>query len=207
MKYDSIIESRGRVEFPEFLAERVYMKEFYKDKGLPEELSRWQPSIDIMLDGVDSSGPIYLMIDEAFVKEGTSHRREGVHIDGYWNPGISAHGGGHRPTHLPTPSHGPRHLAGRWDLPKPWSHSTFEEPEGIILVSNVFASRGFKGEFNGEIGEGGDCSKIDLSGLLELSMEPNRVYAGNVTALHESLKVEKDCYRQLIRLNVPGWTV
>lgn len=79
--------------------------------------------------------------------------------------------------------------------------------EGLILASNVCASRGFTGEFEGIIGDGGDCSHIDLSGLIEFKLNAGQVYAGNVTALHESIPVEADAYRQLVRLNVPGWSV
>ena len=35
MQHLSYVEQRGKVNFPEFTAERVYMKEFYKEKGLP----------------------------------------------------------------------------------------------------------------------------------------------------------------------------
>lgn len=225
MKYISHIETRGTVTFPEFTGERVYMRGFLQRDGLPADLVRWQPVVDSLLDGIGTDQPIYIMIDESFVQAGSAQRREGLHIDGYWNPGLKAHGndstgghGGHRsaprghgsvaPTgHGSTPSgHGhvppSRHGSGA----TAWQHADFKAPEGLILASSVSAARGFVGEFLGPIGDGGDCSAIDLSGLQVMPMDAGVIYAGNVTALHESLPVERDCYRQLIRLNVPGWS-
>jgi hypothetical protein len=237
MKYQSIIEARSTVEFPEFLAERVYMREFYKGK-LPEDLKRWEPTVDAMLDGVDTDGPIYIMIDEKVVKAGEAQRRRGLHVDGYWNPvdskyggpgagygSLSAHGGGH----LPAPSghggggggHGGMDhvwidkfvpLKKKKSIKRPvkkassWETATFEAPEGIILASSVSAAMGYTGEFEGVIGDGGDCSHIDISGLSAFRMMSNQVYAGNVCCLHESIPVEQDCLRSLVRLNVKGWT-
>jgi hypothetical protein len=54
--------------------------------------------------------------------------------------------------------------------------------------------------------EGGDCSHIDVALLAHLPMMANQVYAGNVCCLHESLPVQQDSIRQLVRLNVPGWS-
>jgi hypothetical protein len=223
MIFDSVIETRGSIGvFPQFMAERVYMKEFYKDKGLPPELSRWQDTVDAMLDGVDTDGPIYLMVDEGFIQSGATQRRKGLHIDGYWNPGISAHGNnypdipshhqpviprGHRAGRQSDDGHKATRFLGKWDVPgQGWSHSDFKEPEAIILASSLSAARGYVGTFEGPIGEGGDCSHIDLSDLTEIQMHAHQVYACNVTGLHESLPVGINCQRQLVRLNVPGWS-
>ncbi len=193
----SIVKELGTVDFPIHTMERVYMKEFRKENGLPEELKRWQPTIDQMLLEVDTDGPIYLMIDQGLVKANTTHRRKGVHIDGYWIPELQAHGhggGGSHRTHIHT-------AAGHRD-------TTSEDwpDEAIILASSVSASAAYLGEWDGEIKEGGDCSHLDLSSLQRLALQANKVYAGNVTMLHESTPVMKDVLRSLVRLNVPGWS-
>lgn len=248
--YQSIVQQRGDVSFPAFMGERVHMQKFYKEDGLPEALKRWQPTVDGLLEGIDTDLPIYLMIDQANVKAGLPHRRPGLHVDGYWNegdgwgsdywnPSKSAHGGhrairahsgrpirGHIPA-MPSPgTHKPfgggshtsiqvpsgrghsgshsviqRHSAGSsWDSPD------FSSPEGIILASNVTAARAYRGLWEGNIGDGGDCSRVDVSNLIEVPMEAGKVYAGNVAMLHESLPVQQDCQRTVVRLNVPGWT-
>lgn len=191
MQHLSYVEQRGKVNFPEFTAERVYMKEFYKEKGLPSELSRWQSTVDSMLEGVDTDGPIYLMIDQGVIKGGTSHRRGGLHVDGYWNPRIGAHG---RTKHF-----------GSWKTGG-WVNCDFKDKEALILASSLTAARGYQGIWEGSCGEGGDCSHINTSNLKEVVMNAGNIYAGNVTMLHESLPVAEDCIRTLVRLNVPGWS-
>lgn len=193
MNLQSIVQQRGNVQFPAFLAERVYMREFRKG-SLPADLGRWQPTIDAMLDGIDIDGPIYLMIDQSVVQAGAAQRRPGVHIDGYWIPGLQAHGGGG--------SH-----AGRWDSSPTWKHCSFDQPEALILASSITASRAFSGEYSGQPGDGGDFSHLDLTGLEERTLLAGRIYAGNVTMLHESLPVVTNCQRTLVRLSVPGWEV
>lgn len=194
----SFVKELGTVDFPMHTMERVYMKEFRKETGLPQELSRWQPTIDQMLMEVDTDGPIYLMIDQGLVKANTTHRRKGVHIDGYWIPELQAHGGGGG--HIHTSS-------GRWDNRPEWNTTSEDWPdEAIILASSVSASAAYIGEWDGEIKEGGDCSHLDLSSLQRLALQASKAYAGNVTMLHESTPVIKDVLRSLVRLNVPGWS-
>lgn len=191
----SIAEKRQAVSFPEFLGERVYMREFRKRDGLPSDLKRWQKTVDAMLDGIDVDGPIYLMVDQGIVRSGNTHRRPGLHIDGYWNPGVFAHGGrppGHG--HVPTPDR-PRHI-----------HAMDWHPEALILASDVSACRAMVGQFEGVPADGGDCSHIDVSGMDEIRFQSGYAYAGNVTMLHESMPIPYDCARTLVRLNVPGWS-
>jgi hypothetical protein len=183
----------GKVEFPSFLAERIYMREFRLETGLPSDLSRWQETVNQMLVGVDTDGPIYLMVDQGVVRANASHRRPGAHIDGYWIAAKGRHGGGG--------GH-----AGKWQNPSPgWSQCDFSAPEALILASDVSASRALIGEFYEMPGEGGDCSMMDLSQLSEVRLLAGVAYAGNVTMIHESLPVPMDTARTLVRLSVPGW--
>lgn len=200
----SIVKQGGDVSFPAFMGERVYMHEFTKRDGLPESLSRWQPTVDAMLNGVDTDGPIYLMVDQKVVKAGVTHRRPGMHIDGYWIPAQQCHGvGGGRHSTEELEEELRRRREGSHYTPRHCTSGNWPN-ESIILASNVAACKGLVGEYSGVIGEGGDCSHLDLSGLTELLMQPNKVYVGNVTFLHESLPVLADCERTVVRLNVPG---
>lgn len=195
----SIVKEMGSVTFPMHTMERVYMKEFRKETGLPSELKRWQQTIDQMLLEVDTDGPIYLMIDQGLVKANTTHRRKGVHIDGYWIPEVQAHGG--------APGGHIFAKNGRWDDKPYWNTLSEGWPdEALILASSVSASNAYIGEWDGEIKDGGDCSHLDLSNLQRVALEANKVYAGNVTMLHESIPVMEDVLRSLVRLSVPGWS-
>lgn len=200
----SILEQRGAVDFPGFDGEKIYMREFNNVDGLPR---KWRDTVSQMLDGIDVVGPKYLMVDESFVAAGEFHRRPGVHIDGYWNPGLQCHQRGHTfvPRHKPTsPRHRstPSHVSGS----QRWEDADFREHEGLILASNAFGAKGYVGEFDGRIQDGGDCRSIDVTNLESVDLNPNTVFAGNVTFLHESVPVLEDCYRQLVRINVPGWS-
>jgi hypothetical protein len=208
MDMESIIKELGIVPLASNTGERIYMREFRKEDGLPFDLARWQPTVDAMLSEVDTDGPIYLMVDQALVSAGAAHRRPGVHIDGYWHPALHAHG-----TPTPSPGH-----SGQPPAPTPGRHiwaagghghiirNDDTVPEGLILASDVAACRAFVGQWEGAPGEGGDCRHIDLSGLHPVILQSGIAYAGNVAMLHESLPVPLDCLRTVVRLNVPGWT-
>lgn len=191
MKYLSSVKKLGQITFPEYKGDRVYMRPFFKRNGLPVEFKRWQSTVDQMLDGIETNDLIYLMIDQTFVKAGQAQRRPGLHIDGYWD-------GGKHSSHTSKP---PNHHSGSTS----WGNSTFRDPEAIILASNVYASRGFNGYYEGPIKEMGDCSHVIVGDLKEVLLEPNIAYCGNVTFLHESLPVKEDCFRTLVRLNLPGF--
>lgn len=179
---NSSVQKCGRVAFPEFTGERVYMREFTKAAGLPADLSRWQPTVDAMLDSVDSSGSIFLMVDQAKVLAGASHRRGGIHIDGAWLPELQCHGGG----------------GGTG-----WRHGVDGPSDTLILASDVFGCRGYAGAVDVSIGGGGDCSHIDLSGLDEIDFEPGFAYRGDaLSMLHESIALLRDSFRTVVRLNV-----
>jgi hypothetical protein len=194
--FNSILQQRGNVTFPTFTEEHIYMRRFLKREGLPFDLARWQPTVDDMLVGIEVDGPLYLMVDQSTVIAGNTQRRPGLHIDGYWCESIQAHG-----QHRGRPGH-----IGTWDTPgSRWKQCDFEEPEAILLASDVSASRALIGEWEGTVGEGGDCSSISTRGLQAQTLKAGRAYAGNVTMLHESLPVAENCKRTLVRINVPGW--
>lgn len=203
----SIVQTIGAVNFPAFMGERVYMREFTKEKGLPQDLKRWQPTVDAMLDGVDTDGPIFIMIDQKIVEPNTTHRRPGMHLDGYWNAAKQRHGGVPRPGHITDLQ--AAQTMGYWD--RPWNAPKPGEislcPEALILASDVIGCRALLGEWEGEIGEGGDVSHLDLSHMEEFVMQANMAYAGNVSMLHESIPLPVETKRSLVRLSVPGFEV
>ena len=227
----STVQQLGAVPFPVFTGERVYMREFTKAAGLPPELRRWQDTVDAMLDGVDASGPVFLMVDQAPVPANHTQRRAGLHVDGYWHPTLQAHGGGgggHRGTTTPTAptpvgghSHDrgthrgrppsapatedPRGPSGHGGRPSTHLHSG-DGAEGLILAADVLGCAAYVGRFDGKPGAGGDCAHIDASGLQRVDMEPGRAWAGHtLTMLHEALPLRRACLRTVVRLNVQGW--
>ena len=178
--------SRGaRVPFPSFTGERIYMRKFNQDSGLPQDLRRWQDTVDAMLQGVHAPGPIYLMVDQAAVKAGQLHRRGGLHVDGHWK----AESGRHHHVHLPRPR-GP-------------AMQTFE---GLILASDILGCAAYVGPYFGDPAEDGDCSHIDTSMLHRVDLDPGYTWRGHASQmLHEAIPQRREGLRTLVRLNVPGW--
>lgn len=185
----SFLQQRARVPFPSFTGERIYMREFTIKTGLPPELRRWQPTVEAMLDGVEVSGPVFLMVDQSAVRANATQRRPGLHVDGYWHPATPAqHGVVARHGHAPSP----RPFAG--------------EQEALILASDVLGCAAYLGAWDGQPKEGGNCGHIDTSTMLRVDMEPGHAWAGHTASLlHKSVPVAKDCLRTVVRLNVPGW--
>ena len=220
MSYNSRAVETGAVTFPEFTGERRYMVPFFKNTGLPSHLTRWQNTVDAMLDGVDSDGPIFMTLDQKIIAGGRSHRTGGIHIDGYWNgpTDLTEFGGEITPStlkvsgwgwcsksfngHMKTPFNV---LSTTNDATSPWAGAEFADPEAIILASSFESSRGYTGQWHGDIGKKGDCADIDVSQMDSFNLAANKTYIGNVSFLHESLPVEQDTSRTLVRLIVRGW--
>lgn len=124
----SLVEEAGKIVFPEFRGERVYMLPFTVANGLPEHLSHWQNTVDGMLDGVDvdPQQDIYLMIDQKYVSQHQMHRRPGIHVDGYWIPNLYAHGQPHGSHNTPTPP-SPTYGGHNADFPRRSHHDPIIE--------------------------------------------------------------------------------
>lgn len=215
------------VPFPSFTEERVYMREFTQRDGLPADLARWQPTVDAMLGSVKTDLPMFLMVDQAFVRAGVAHRRPGLHVDMHWNPGpLLCHGGIPESRHLEyiPPRHrsqpaSPGHIAIRpshHDVPVappghgptlPLRHASGLGSEAVLLASDVVGCRAWVGEYEGDRGAGGSYDVIDTSRLKPLMFDAGRCYAGHtMTMLHESVPLLADAHRTVVRLNVPGWS-
>lgn len=200
MFLQSVVEARGLLPpMPTFTGERIYMRPFTREA----DLGRWTPTVLAMLDGIEWDGDAYLMVDQQRVVAGETSRRPGLHVDGWWDPGVSAHGGvGRPPSHRARPTH--RQAPPRHQQPS-HMHGSGWKREGILLASDVQGCRAFAGLFPDDVGERGNCAHLDGEGMTPVVFDANRVYAGNVTMLHESLPVVADCLRTVVRINVPGW--
>jgi hypothetical protein len=96
----SICERRGRVVFPSFLAERIYMEPVVNGR-VPLRFERWQTAVTNMLRGIPRPALAYLMVDQVVCEPGQTSRRPGVHCDGYWVAQPQAHKAAPRHAELP----------------------------------------------------------------------------------------------------------
>ncbi len=191
------------VSFPAFTGERVYMREFTPGRDLPADLERWQPTVDAMLRGVRATGKAYLMIDQAEVPAARTHRRPGLHVDGYWHPGVGhndgpAPGGGHNPAPAPRPGH---IFAGGHG-----GHCQIGAREALVIAASVEGCEAFEGEWAGEAGKGGDCSAVDVRSLTRRRMPAGVAFVGETGAfLHAAIQLVAAARRTVVRVNVQGW--
>lgn len=208
MKHDSRALQGRAVTFPEWQGERLYMLPFTLNSGLPREASRFQGTVDQMMDGVsvDRGQECYFMVDEKEVSPGVTHRRPGLHVEGYWLPVLQCHGGG---GHVPSkPKHGPQ--PGHCPTPRHGSISNrgFEK-EGVLLASSYASARALLGQYIRDFvadWRGGDCADLETYGLDSLILKGGLVYQMDIWTLHESLPVLEPVRRTLVRINVPTWS-
>lgn len=206
----------GGIILPDFGARKLlYMhKTFMSDLILPKAYMEYQNPIGEMLSKIKNRNDVcYITIDEKIVCNET-HRREGIHVDFNWYENLLAHGeintGGHsgnQGTHniTPPPSTGSHNGGGRGthnSLSGMHGHRRYEKMEGgMLLISNHEGCKVYKGEFDGEIGDGGDCTAIDVSKMENEIMKPNNIYFINALGIHEPLIIKGVTERILVRIN------
>ena len=78
------------------------------------------------------------------------------------------------------------------------------EKGGMLIVSSYEACKGWNGEFEGQPNQGGDCTHLDLSNMNSFNLKSHTLYWGNSTFIHESLALEEDVERQLVRITLPA---
>jgi len=184
------------ISLPEYRGDRVYMHEFdIANPSMPAGYERWNPVLrEIASFSPKKTGIAYVTIDEKIVGRGESHRRGGAHTDGNYLFGWGGGGGwltGEDGRFLPREKHEAQYCS---------------EKGGMLIVSSYEACRGWNGEIKGEPAQGGDCSHLDLSEMDSYIMKSNTLYWGNSTFVHESLPIEEEVARQLVRITLPADT-
>lgn len=190
-KVISKVTKLNTIKLPLFTGE-VSMVKFCLETldGLPLEFHNIAKD---MLKNVSVVGNGYFTIHGKTLKKGETLRRPGPHTDGNYEPCSWGKGGGNG---WKVGENGPAVDT------KYHKDSYLNENGGIILVSNYEACDGWIGEFEGDIGVGGDCSSFDLD-TGKISLDKNVVYYGNNHFIHESLPMSDDIHRVLARITLP----
>lgn len=178
---ESVYQNIGvPVVMPEFKKRYLYMYKTHMDNViLPELFQDYVPTIKNILKNIkDKNNVCYITIDEKHIDH-ECHRRPGIHVDYNWYEELNDHGGS---------THG--------------GHKNHELVKGgMLLVSNYPGCQVYKGQFDGVIGDDGCCKNIDVSNLQSEIMQSGYVYYINPVGIHESLKIDKEVDRTLIRIN------
>lgn len=170
------------VKLPNFEEDRLLYMHKATIRGpynLPPQFAHYMDSIYKILSCVRGNSPCYITIDEKIVRNET-HRKPGIHVDFNWHENLKIHPG----------------------VPPHHSRTTKDETHGgMLLISNYSGCRVFRGDFEGHVGDKGECDLINISYLEREVMEPNRVYFLNALCIHEPLVIKGTVKRILIRIN------
>ncbi len=217
------------VEFPSFTGTRVLMMPVVLGNldSIPESLDHYKPMLEKLFSVQPHDGEIgYLTIDEKHVAAGSTHRRRGLHMDGFqpdsmvasgvWGGGSGVWGGG-RIKDRPDPKPARRVILPdekpRTNPPSgPSSAAAFDSPygTGMMLVSSPAGCNAWRQWFSGTPGDQGECEHMRDQCLetCRISLEPGVAYWLDPYCVHESVEQLVDIDRQLLRLSLPsacGW--
>lgn len=182
--FNSKVDNLGSIQIPEYSNIRILMMPILLDDlgSIPGFLSNWTGFLDSLIGRSPcKTGTAYLTIDESQLKAGETHRRPGLHVDG-WHDDSNAGGWG----------------GGGW--------GSSVEGEGMVIVASHLGSRGYNQSFNGNPNKFGDCEHLrtQLTCSIPIDFNPGIVFRLDGMTVHESTPVKEDCSRQFIRLSMPS---
>ena len=166
------------LEFPVFSSLRIMMMPVMLGSlsGVPK---KYWALVDQLYDMVEYRWRYhigYLTIDERIVPKGTTLRRSGLHVDGYYKGRCGAWGGG-----------------GGWG----------SVGNGMLTVSSTPHCRAYLGRILGEPFNEGECGHLKMPDEGEI-FEAGQVYWVDGACVHESLPVAETTARQFVRLSMPS---
>lgn len=191
---------------------------------LPSGFEVWQDVVDDIVRQIpideNSSNEHFVTITSKFFTEDSCLRREGVHIDGNFcvDPNfVRASWGGVEPrpawarmsakkgVYEPLPNN--EHVKMDWVMPYdviiPVGTYVSNDKGGLITVSNLTGCDVWnKPLTKDEVGDGGDCSNIDLSDYPHQELEANKLYFMQSNLPHSSRIIKKGSRRTMIRVTL-----
>ncbi len=75
---------------------------------------------------------------------------------------------------------------------------------GMFLATSYIGCLGYPGSIPGEPGPDGDCEHLRKHLFQTMIMDKYRLYWCSPMAVHEAIPMDKDIYRQLIRVSMPS---
>lgn len=150
---------------------------------------------------------VYLTVDQKRVQPGKTHRRPGLHVDGYPHTLTDA-----RFSQMPEVhgiwagyAHG-----GTWGGGGGWGGGKgpmyWFDGTGLLTVSSVVGCRAWNQEFQGDPKPEGDCDHLraECRPECEVVLQPNTLYWMNPSCVHESMPMDVETERTFVRLSLPS---
>lgn len=181
---------------------------------LPDLLGGWRSTLNAVLKSClpTAKGTGYLTIDEAWTVPGVTHRRPGLHVDGWADDGQDVTAGGSWG--------GGGGGGGGWGGGGgggggwgggPNGEDVEVEPAsdklyGMLMMASHTGCRAWHKDFVGNPVEFGDCEHLrdqfPISEAIELL--PCQLYHMNGMTVHESIPIRESVPRQFMRISMPS---
>ena len=232
LEFHSNIVRLGEVAFPRFSGTRILMMPIILGDmdSIPQELAHYKPLLSDLFAMQPYEGEVgYITIDEKAVEPGKTHRRRGIHVDGFepssaadkmiasgsWagGDGSGSWGGGwYKAPGTPDDKRRPNQPSPNKPKKLDLSGEVFNSTKGtgMLSVSSHVGCRAWNQWFTGVPYLQGECEHMreqcrDEASLL---LEENTVYWMDPYCVHESLEQSQNTNRQFLRLSLPsqcGW--
>ncbi len=199
----SLVVEKNEVIIPEFIGkiqmESINVSGSYSIKLMTSISGKNGIFDDVILSMLKDIEPVgktaWITIHGQVLKKGEILRRPGKHIDGRYDPDIFD-------WTCDTVDFN-KYLEKKAPPVDSKFHQVLYNSDkgGILLATNYSACLGYVGEFEGTAGLGGNCDHIKTNEPIKL--EANKVYYGNSTFIHESVPVEEDVCRVVVRITLP----
>lgn len=201
--YSNFLKVR-KLSFPAFSGTRIMMMPIILGdmKSIPTELKHYMPMVKSLFTSVQPkylNQVGYLTIDESNVLKGETHRRPGLHVDGFYKGKAGSWGGS-------GPWAGARKNIIQM-LEKPINiDDEFQYGPGMLLIASHPGCVAWKQIFKGMPGPDGECDHL-ISQCKENTkqiLEPNMLYWLSPLTVHAATEMPEDTNRQLLRLSMPS---
>jgi hypothetical protein len=129
------------------------------------------------------SGRAFMTVDEKIVRQGSTQRRPGPHVDGCFMSSEM-----------------------RWSHPPAWNHYCNNVPVprmSVIVAASVAGCKVWEGLFDSEPRNDGDLSHIEDQLGNGVILWPNFGYKLSPDCVHESLVFQQDTKRTFLRIALP----
>ena len=185
----SLCREVGDIDVPLFTGELKMIPFNLKTlEGVPDKFKELVKNITSHLN--NKNGQAFLTIHGKQLNKNQTLRRPGPHTDGNYEPYKMTFGNGWKVGENGPPVGSELH-----------KRQYTADKGGIILCTNYSSSLGYQGEFSDMPSVGGDCSHIKLTKPFKLLA--GKIYYGNNHFIHESLPVDKDIHRVMVRITLP----
>jgi hypothetical protein len=191
----------GACTLPEFTGIRVlHMPVILGDrKSVPEILSGYLPLLELCAEAESRhvAKVVYLTVDEKIIPAGESHRRPGLHVDGWYKTEENVG------THAPMRGGGwGGGGGGSWG----GAGVLGDEGTGLLTIASSPGCKAWKQDFQGEPNHEGDCEHMrpQCSEDHGEILKPGSLYWFSSLCVHESLRLSVERRRHFVRLSLPS---